>query len=359
MKRTNTAQWSPGKNRWVISVQKDNKRRWFYSSVPGRTGQREANAKADAWLEDNIDGRTRVSVLIDRWLNDVKISTGESNFRQMSYFATFINNVIGRMKMSYINEGHLQSIITNAYEENDLSEKTLKGLRAAVTQFIKYARKNKATALYPEGITIPTTAKKSTKRTLQPEDIRKLFTCIDYKDGKEEWYVHAFRFQCALGLRPGELLALEWNDVQNNVLNIQRSVNKFGVITAGKTKNAQRSCIVPEVALDILKEQRDMLKLNGVESKYIFPDRDGDMSPQGMYRKHWYRFRDYHNIDRVSPYELRHTFVSINKNAGKELLAPMVGHSAFMDTFGTYGHYVSGDAEKTAQIINDNLKRLI
>lgn len=31
-------------------MQRDGQRRAFCSSVPGRSGQREANAKADAWL---------------------------------------------------------------------------------------------------------------------------------------------------------------------------------------------------------------------------------------------------------------------------------------------------------------------
>ena len=42
--RTNTAKWTG--TRWRIDVQKDGTRKSFYSSTPGRTGQREANAKA-------------------------------------------------------------------------------------------------------------------------------------------------------------------------------------------------------------------------------------------------------------------------------------------------------------------------
>ena len=51
-KRTNTAQWEEKYQRWRIAVQKDGVRKQFYSSTPGRTGQREANAKADRWLDD-------------------------------------------------------------------------------------------------------------------------------------------------------------------------------------------------------------------------------------------------------------------------------------------------------------------
>ena len=50
--RTNSAKWTG--TRWRIDVQKDGTRKSFYSSKPGRTGQREANAKADKWLETGV-----------------------------------------------------------------------------------------------------------------------------------------------------------------------------------------------------------------------------------------------------------------------------------------------------------------
>ena len=56
-KRTNTAVWEEKYQRWRIAVQKDGVRKQFYSSTPGRTGQREANAKADQWLDTGTDPR--------------------------------------------------------------------------------------------------------------------------------------------------------------------------------------------------------------------------------------------------------------------------------------------------------------
>jgi hypothetical protein len=58
-KRTNTAVWLPKYNRWQVKVQQDGVRRTFTSSKPGRTGQREANAKADAWLDQGIQDQRR------------------------------------------------------------------------------------------------------------------------------------------------------------------------------------------------------------------------------------------------------------------------------------------------------------
>ena len=71
-KRTNTAFWVEKESRWCIAVQKNGTRKRFYSSTPGRTGQREANAKADAWLDDSIrDGRKKVATLYAEWVEEV------------------------------------------------------------------------------------------------------------------------------------------------------------------------------------------------------------------------------------------------------------------------------------------------
>ena len=66
MKRERTQRFgSKRKKRWCIAVQKNGTRKRFYSSTPGRTGQREANAKADAWLDDSIrDGKRRSAPFI-------------------------------------------------------------------------------------------------------------------------------------------------------------------------------------------------------------------------------------------------------------------------------------------------------
>ena len=72
-KRVNTAFWVEKESRWCIAVQKNGTRKRFYSSTPGRTGQREANAKADAWLDDSIrDGKKKVAALYAQWVEETE-----------------------------------------------------------------------------------------------------------------------------------------------------------------------------------------------------------------------------------------------------------------------------------------------
>ena len=78
-KRTNTAVWMEKQQRWQIKVQKNGERRAFTSATPGRTGQREANRKADAWLDDGISNtRVLVKAAYADWLADLQLTTSLS-----------------------------------------------------------------------------------------------------------------------------------------------------------------------------------------------------------------------------------------------------------------------------------------
>ena len=88
-KRTNTAVWTEARKRWQINVQKDGIRKTFTSSKPGRAGQREANSKADAWLDLGIENPNRkVGELLDEFLFAIKEKTSNTNC--ITYFFTII-----------------------------------------------------------------------------------------------------------------------------------------------------------------------------------------------------------------------------------------------------------------------------
>lgn len=70
----------------------------FYSSTPGRTGQREANRKADAWLEDGIGVKVgRVEDVYKIWLEGLKQTTSASNYEPIeSRWRTWVLPIIGK-----------------------------------------------------------------------------------------------------------------------------------------------------------------------------------------------------------------------------------------------------------------------
>lgn len=353
-RRTNSAVWQEAYSRWRVAVQKDGQRRYFYSSTPGRTGQREANRKADAWLEDGIGAKVgRVEDVYKLWIEGLKQTTSASNYEPIeSRWRTWVLPIIGKKKVNTLTDRDLQTIINKAAAAGK-SRKTLQLIASDLRAFCKYCRKAKLSTFLPEDVQIPASARYKGKSVLQPADLVKLFS-IDttlYRGKRvHDDFIHAYRFQTLTGLRPGELLGLRWADVQGNTVNVRRSINIHGEETQGKNQNAIRSFVLSGLARAVLEQQREA---TGTRESVF------EISSELYYWKRWQAYCKANGIDRISVYELRHTFVSVVKTLPEGEIKELVGHSQNMDTLGQYSHALTGDAENTAQAVNAAFLKLL
>lgn len=366
-KRVGTAHWVEKRKHWRIDVQKEGKQRAFYSSAPGRKGQREANEKADLWLDDGVDGSTKAIIMCDRFIKSLKDrKTSADHWGQYEmYLRLYAKPKFGQKAIGKVTESTLQDVINYAHSIGNsgkgLSKKTLNNIRACLKSFIKFCRIEKATILYPESLRLPNDAKKSKKGALQPDDLKKLFASsktLWRGREHEDWYIHAYRFETIVGLRPGELIGLDIADICGNVCTIRCSINERGGQTDGKNGNAQRQFEIPAIGLQEIKEQRKMLLAAGVNTTVLFPDRNGERSRQGAYRNNWIRFRDYNGISPKTPYELRHTFFSVTKELPSDLIKPIGGHSEGFDGE-NYKHKLDGDAHRAAVMIDSVFRSML
>lgn len=363
--RKTEAIWISGRKRWQINVQRDGKRRTFTSSTPGKRGKAVAERKADEWLETGVvDEDTRCDTLLDEFVLKKAATTSKVNSRQVEYHArVYIKPMIGRKKISHLTEANLQDIIDSGYARG-LSKKTLENIRGTITSFVKYARKRKVTTLRIEGLDIPDKAKKSEKRIATRNDIKLLFSKNDttyYGKIVYDRCIHAYRFSLITGIRFGELLGLEWDDFDSkrDLITIRRAINDMGEISDGKNDNARRTLSIKGRARAELDAQRLQLKEEGVTSKYIFPDIDGSFFQQKHFRDLWYRYCAHNGLSKITPYELRHTYVSINDEMPDGLKRQAMGHSKSMDTEGVYGHQKAGDLERIANICSSAIDEIL
>lgn len=362
-KRINTAVWSDKYRRWQVNVQKDGVRRSFYSSTPGRTGQREANAKADAWLDDGIlAGRLKADTLLDLYLKTIRETGSSSSLKKETYHVEhFIRPKIGRKYIDAVTENDCQEIINAAFrgknpktgEPFERSRKTLMNIRATINAFLKFCRQKKVTTLRPEELAIPKSARYIGKSILQPHDIVTLFSSDQaFLYGKMQFddYIYAYRFAVLTGLRPGELRGLHWEDVEGDRVTIRRSINENNEVTRGKNQNALRAFTLTHLAKDVLNSQR-LLQLDPV---FIFP-----ILSTSTFRHRWEKYCQSNNITYVPLYSLRHTFISIVKSLPEGEVKELVGHSKSMDTFGVYGHELAGDSQKSSDDVNRLFQQIL
>ncbi len=362
-KRTSTAVWLEKYGRWQINVQKDGIRKTFSSSIPGRNGQREANRKADDWLDDNIDNASvRCDRLYDAWIEELKVTTSRSYWEQYAmYGRTRIIPEIGRMKIDRLTEQHLQNVINTGYKDG-LAKKTLQNIKGCMTAFVKWCRKNKATTLFVENLTIPRNAEVGERSILQPEDLAVLFRTDENEDhGKlvQDTYINAYRLEVVTGLRPGEIIGLRRSDIKGDRITIRHSINAYHEETKGKNTNARRVIALTPIAALILADQEKLRQQNDYKSDYVFPNELDDFIRPQTYRRRWQRYCKHNKITMTTPYELRHTFVSMMKNLPEGTLKQLVGHSRSMDTYGVYSHEMQDENKRTAAMLQDVLSEYI
>ena len=368
--RTNTAKWLEKYNRWQIKVQKDGERKTFTSSTKGRRGQLEANAKADKWLNNNlINQNMRVQELSALYMEEKALNVGTSRTNNIkSMFKVNILPALKNKKVSVLCEQDLQNVLNKMYKGGH-AYRYISECKKTLLDFMKFARKNNLTVLFPESLTINKNAPKTEKDTLQPIDIIKLFKSSSTLYNKKEtfdMYIYAYRFMVLTGLRRGELVGLMWSDLMADingdvVLYMQRAINENMEITEGKTKNSKRTIYLEDLAVNILEQQKQMQKDMNIQSEYIFSNKYGEfITPNNL----WYRFSVYAKYNKLSTHtlhELRHTFISVSstENVPLQALKELVGHSPKMDTLGTYGHTINGEIKKASKKINNKYKEIL
>ena len=355
--RRSEAIWIEAKGYWQIKVQKDGVRKGFTSSLKGRKGKHEAEAKADYWLERGT-ADMRFSEAWDVFLKWHKEHNGTGNYKKHECVGrVYLLPENGKRKLSTIKPSNWQKCIDAAVEKG-LSRRSCENIRASITAFLRHAKRERWEYVQLEDgdIVIPNSAApEKQKRVLSAEDIRTIFTdptIEHYGKPKHCHWIYAWRFCIVTGLRRGELAGLRKEDIGDQVINVRRSINSSKEITHGKNDNARRSFAITPTMRKVLDDQKEYLKAEGIESDWIFPDQYGDMPDPNTIHHRWMTYAKQHGIS-SNIHELRHTFISMNKSDMPiELLKMVAGHSKSMDTIGIYGHAVDGDQERAAQIMD-------
>lgn len=355
--RRSEAKWIESKQYWEIKVQKEGERKSFRSAVKGRRGKHEAEAKADKWLASNR-ADMRFPAAWELFMADQKKRTSKANWsKHEQYYANYIKPNVGIRKLSSISPVIWQSCI-NAAASQGLSRRTCTNIRASISAFVRYALRARwdVQRLEDGDLFIPRqAAPPKKKQVLQPDAIRLLFsdpTIIRYRKKVIAQYSYAWQFLVSTGLRRGELCGLRNEDIDGNIMTINRAINNDLEETSGKNDNARRTIELPRIAMDVLMRQRAMLDEKGIASDWVFPDQYGERANPNHVYDQWRTWCEQHDL-KLSLHEIRHTFISINKSdLPLELMKATVGHSSAMDTFGVYGHEVEGDRHRAAAIVD-------
>ena len=191
---------------------------------------------------------------------------------------------------------------------------------------------------------------------LTVDDARRLVSAIRGDPLEALWL-------CALtlGLRSGELLGLQWSDIDfgAGLLSVRRALQRVNgrlILVEPKTSLSRRTVPVPEPTLAALRAHRGHQNAHRlaagtawVDSGLVFSTRLGKpLEPRNVNRS-WYAARARAGLGAVRLHDLRHSCASFLLAAGASPRTVMktLGHSQIALTMNTYTH-VLPEVERAA-----------
>jgi integrase len=199
---------------------------------------------------------------------------------------------------------------------------------------------------------------------LEPDQLALVMTGLE-----GHWLRPIARLALASGMRRGELLGLQWADIDLDraIIRVERSVEETRAglrIKPPKSKRGRRSLSVPSETVTMLREHRKWqieLRLaigQGGQPLLVFSNVEGGLlSPDNLSRD-WGRVCRQRRLPRVSFHSLRHTHASLLLAAGVPMLtvSRRLGHAKVSTTLDVYGHLMPGADADAAKAIEGVLK---
>lgn len=339
-----TTTWKPEPNMTARQVEKE--------------VQKQAMLFEEKCLKGQITANVKFETFAEQWFEEyAKLNLRHTSYERMRQLTQRVYPAIGHLRLDKITGRHVQQFI-NELALNGKSMKTGKPLSrktaihhlSFISDVFSYAVKMDMLSENPcRKVTVPKGEKKE-KEIYTLEEIEVLFRLLETAPLK---YRTFFTLAIYSGFRRGELLGLEWKDIdwEHNVISVRRTSNYTadkGIYTdTTKTKKSQRSLKFPPMVMDLLKEYKSEQDEEKVKlgSKWIDYDRlfvkyDGrPMNNNTPYfwftefcKENNFRFCDIHSM--------RHFYASalINEGVDAATVSGALGHSVISTTTSIYCH---------------------
>ena len=270
---------------------------------------------------------------------------------------------LGHIRMDKLTPHHIQKFIVDLTEcerfdtpkkhGGKLSTKTIKLYKSFVSTVCDYAVKMQIIKENPcKNVTIPKVVTPE-KDFYSVEEAQRLLELFEQEPDENYMFVCFYTVAIYTGFRLGELLGLEWKDIDfdANVLSVKRTslyTKEKGIYTdTPKTASSIRSLKVPQGVMDCLVKwkglqdvQREKLGTQWIDTDRIFTKWNGDYLCRAAPSHFFHKFCDRTGMRYVSNHSMRHLNASLLVNAGVDIktVQSCLGHSTPTTTLQIYLH---------------------
>ena len=207
----------------------------------------------------------------------------------------------------------------------------------------------------------PPKAKKPKRKYYDDDQCKILLENLEQLDEEEIKYKTAIILTVFTGVRLGELMGLEWNDIdfRNGIVSINRSSQYLadtGVFTkVPKTESSIREVAIPDFVISLLEEYKlwydEQKSLYGelwINSNRLFVQADGKPMHPSTISKWFVKYIGQIGLPVINFHGLRHTNATllIAQNIDVAVVAARLGHAQITTTFNFYVHPIIAHNKK-------------
>lgn len=250
----------------------------------------------------------------------------------------------GDQRMDRITAEHIRRFFKEKQEapskkiNRPLSKKTLVNTLRLLNSIFNFAMTIELLVKNPcKGIKLPRASKREMD-FLRPEEVRAFLATFT-----DEEMRCLFTTAVMTGMRRGELLGLQWDDIdyRASVIRIRRSIAN-GQVQLPKTDKSRRAIQVGPTLLQALRAHK--LRAGG-RSSFVFTTKGGTLiDPDNLVKRVFEPTLRAAGIERhIRFHDLRHSFASIliNEGANLKFVSEQLGHASIVITLDRYSHLIA------------------
>lgn len=346
---------------WVgsLTLGHDEHGKQIRKNVSGAT-QAEVREKLDALKLDRqrgqvpSDGKATVGELMERWLAFKARDVRQTTYTDYHTHVTkFLKPRLGQIKLEKLTPLHVEDMVVSVLDSGQSparAARCLKVLKMALAQGVDWGLmvRNAAERVKPPKVV------KQEMQVWTPAEVQRFLAAA-----QGHRYYALFYVAIATGLRRGELMGLEWRDVDfaRQQLTVSRSViYLLGKLhpSEPKTTAGKRVVTLSQDVLDVLTAHRAEYGQGAV----VFGSGKGTvLTPSNVARK-FGELCQVAQVPRIRFHDLRHTSASllIRSNVPVKVVSDRLGHADSSFTLRTYVHVFDDQRRAAALSMGDMLR---
>lgn len=341
-------------HRGLVYRKRSGNQRTYLGFIPGRGRVKLTATTARAALEEYNELRGKVAKgekiapanlrfkdVAEQWLEQRNGKLRE--WTRRGYRASLDNEILprfGHLKLRDVTVDHIAKFIRDL-DAQGKSTSTIENHLKPLSGAFRYALRRGLVSVNPVALLTsddrPTKREKTKAYEWTTEEIVRVFRAADKlaeEPNAHAEYTSFLRTAVFTGLRLGELLGLQWQDVdlEQRVLVVQRQFSKTGEYTQPKTaKSIRRVPLTPEMVA-LLRSEKEAAFARGLAKPEdpVFPARTGGPKLHRTIQRAWDRIRDEARLpETLTFHDLRHCFASLSARAGVDsrTLSEVMGHT--------------------------------